>query len=186
HARGGPAGPSPQAPPWRKCPLSPTASPQAGRARRTACTHVIALARKRERGGPSSETSAVRAGHPQMASSLLVKRIVEKRPQLRNMFRHEPGRGRGRRRPADITRPGGGAASVIEHPHDVGFDKMPGSHIPGLLLAPHDLGPLESAKFLHQGFYGERVELFDTQQIDVLDAAFFALLVEIEIDLAGA
>src|SRR6266849_9786481 len=102
------------------------------------------------------------------------------------MFGREPGRGRGGGRPADIARTGAGAAYLVEHPHNIGLDKIPASHIAGFFLAPDDLGLLESAEFLYQGLHGERVELLDTQQVNVLDAAFFTLLVEIEIDLAGA
>src|SRR5260370_37079083 len=99
------------------------------------------------------------------------------------MFGHEPGRGRSRGRTADITRTGRGAADLVEHPHHIGLDKVPASHIAGLFLAPDDLGLLESAKFLYQGFHRERVELLDPQHANLLDASFVALLLDVELDL---
>ena len=45
---------------------------------------------------------------------------------------------------------------------------------------------LKRAELGHQRLDRERIELLDAQQIDVVDAALLALLVEVVIDLAGA
>src|SRR5215831_20241583 len=97
-------------------------------------------------------------------ASPVFERIVEKRPQLGEVFGHEPGRGRSRSCPADIARPVGGAVHLIKRPCDVGLNKIPGSHIARLFLAPHDLGLSEAAEFLHQRLGRERVELLDAQE----------------------
>ena len=56
----------------------------------------------------------------------------------------------------------------------------------GLLLTPDDLGLLEARKLLDQRLERKRVELLDPQQVDVVDAALLALVVEVIIDLARA
>src|SRR6516225_2959184 len=102
------------------------------------------------------------------------------------MLGGEAGRGgRGRRTPG-IARTARRAADLVEHPFEIGLDEVPGAHVAGLLLAPHHLRLLEAAELLNLGLHRERVELLDPQEIDILDAALLALLVEIEIDLAGA
>src|SRR5258708_6718092 len=63
---------------------------------------------------------------------------------------------------------------------------MPGAHVARLLLAPHDLSLLETPKLHHQRLGWERIKLFDAQDVDVVDAALLALLVDIVIDLARA
>ena len=65
-------------------------------------------------------------------------------------------------------------------------DEEPGAHVARLFLAPHHLGRLEPGELLDQRLGRERIELLDAQQIDVVDAALPALLVEVEIDLAAA
>ena len=44
---------------------------------------------------------------------------------------------------------------------------------------------LEARKLVDQSLGRERVELLDTQEIDIVDAAFLALFVKIVVDLAG-
>ncbi len=101
-------------------------------------------------------------------------------------MRHLPDRGRGRGRPAGIA----GAAILAPiwlstHSRKMST-KTQRAHVARLLLAPDDLGLLEARQFRHQRLGRERIELLDAQQIDVVDAALLALLVEIVIDLAGA
>ncbi len=102
------------------------------------------------------------------------------------MLGGEAGGGGRSRRTAGIARAARDAADLVEHPFDVGLDEVPAAHVARLLLAPHHLGLLEAAELLHQRLHRERIELLDPQQIDVVDAALLALLVEIEIDLARA
>ena len=45
---------------------------------------------------------------------------------------------------------------------------------------------LKRASSVGERLHRERIELLDAQQVDVVDAALLALLVEVEIDLAGA
>ena len=73
-----------------------------------------------------------------------------------------------------------------QHPFQIRVDERPGAHVLGLLLAPHHLGVAEARQLGDQRLGRERIELFDAQQVDVVDAALLALLVEVVIDLARA
>src|SRR5580704_5576074 len=115
----------------------------------------------------------------------LSQRVFQKLLELRLMQRHLPDRGRGRRRPPGVTRAAMFGADLVEHPFEEDIDEHPAAHVARLFLAPHDLGLLEARQLQHQRLGGERIELLDAQQIDVVDAALLALLVEIVIDLAG-
>ena len=74
----------------------------------------------------------------------------------------------------------------FKHPLQEHVDEEPGAHVARLFLAPDHLGLLEARQLGDQRLGRERIELLDAQQIDVVDAALLALLVKIEIDLAGA
>ena len=63
---------------------------------------------------------------------------------------------------------------------------MPCAHVARLFLAPHQFGALESSKLLDQRLQRHRIELLDPHQINIVDAALLALVVEIVIDLARA
>src|SRR5579871_1399800 len=112
--------------------------------------------------------------------------FVEERLELRQMLRHEPGRGRGRRWAPRVAWALRLASHLPEHPLEVGLDEAPGPHVLGLLLAPDDLGLLEARQLLQQRLRRERIELLDPEQVDVVDPTLLALVVEIIIDLAGA
>ncbi len=71
-----------------------------------------------------------------------------------------------------------------QHPFDVGIHEMPGTHVLGLLLAPHDFSKLETAKLADQRARRERIELFDAKQVDVIDALLLTRFIKIVIDLA--
>src|SRR5215470_18609802 len=101
------------------------------------------------------------------------------------MKRHLPDRGRRGGGPADITGAPMLGADLIEHPFQEYVDEYPGAHIAWLLLAPDHFGLFEARQFGHQRLGRERIELLDAQEIDVVDAAALALIVEIVIDLAG-
>ena len=81
-------------------------------------------------------------------------------------------------------RPIRGAAHLLQHPVDIGLDESPGPHVLGLFLAPDDLGLLEAVQLIEQGLGRERVELFEAQQVDIVDAALFAVLEQVIVDLA--
>src|SRR5580692_7115257 len=112
--------------------------------------------------------------------------FVDEGLDLRQMFRHETGRGRGRGRASGIARALRLAAELAEHPFEIGLDEAPGAHVPGLLLTPDHLRFLETGELLHERLDRERIELFDAQQIDVVDAALLALLIKVIVDLARA
>ena len=78
------------------------------------------------------------------------------------------------------------AAELAQHPFEIGLDEAPGAHVPGLLLAPDDLGLLEARELLHQRLDRERIELLNSQQVDVVDPALLALIVEVVVDFARA
>ena len=85
-----------------------------------------------------------------------------------------------------VARPLDLGIDVVERPFDVRLHECPGSHVLRLFLAPHHLGILEARQFADQRLVRERIDLLDAHQIDIVDAAPEAFLVEIEIDLAGA
>src|SRR5262245_15416763 len=74
---------------------------------------------------------------------------------------------------------------VLEHPGEIRFDEAPSTHVLRLLLAPDHLGILEARKLLNQRTGREGIELLHPEQIDIVDPALLALLVEIVIDFAG-
>src|SRR5918993_238785 len=114
------------------------------------------------------------------------KNLVEKRLQLRHVLRHEA-RGGGRRRPpSDIPRTLHLGPCGLQDPFEIGLDERPRAHVLRLLLAPHHVRLLEPGELDRQGLHRKRVELLDPQQVDVVDAALFALFVEVVVDLAGA
>src|SRR5262245_17887207 len=100
------------------------------------------------------------------------------------MLRHEAGGGRGRYRAPGVTRPRMGGADLVEHPFEARLDEVPCPHVPRLLLAPHDLGRLETGELQNERLGRERVELLDAEQIDIVGAALLTLLIEVIVDLA--
>src|SRR5579885_1122500 len=102
------------------------------------------------------------------------------------MLRHLPDRGRSGSRPSGIAGAAILGADLVEHPLKKDIDKDPRAHIARLFLAPHDLGFLEARQLRHQRLGWKRIELLDTQEINVIDAALLALLIEVVIDLARA
>src|SRR5262245_989377 len=121
---------------------------------------------------------------PSMTASQLPQRLFQEILQLRLMLRHLADRGRGRRRPPGIARPPVLGADLVEHPFQKDVDEHPAALVARLLLAPDDLRFLEARQLGHQRLGGKRIELLDAQQINIVDAAFLALVVEIVIDLA--
>src|SRR5579859_211364 len=132
---------------------------------------------------------AVLQGLPSSAPAddlLLFQRVVQKLLELRQVQRHLPDRGRSGRRPAGVAGAAVLGLDLVEQPLQENIDEHPGAHVARLFLAPDDLSVAEAVELRHQRLGGERIELLDAQQINVVDAAFLALLVEIVIDLAGA
>ena len=68
----------------------------------------------------------------------------------------------------------------------LGSTKLQPPMLRRLLLRPHHLGPGEARQLGHQRLGGERIELLDAQQVDVVDAARLALREEVVVDLAAA
>src|ERR1700681_2718886 len=116
----------------------------------------------------------------------LTQRLVDERFQLLQVARHQSGRGRGRSRTPDITRPRALGLNLFEHPFEIRLHERPGALVARLFLAPDDLRALEAGKLGYQRLQRERIELLDTHEINVADAAFLALFVEVVIDLARA
>src|SRR3984885_1361388 len=110
--------------------------------------------------------------------------FVDERLELRQMFRHETGRSCGRGSASRITRALRLAAELAEHPFEIGLDEAPGAHVLGLLLTPDHLRCLETGELLQQRLDRERIKLLDPEQVDVVDPALLALIVEIVVDLA--
>src|SRR5712691_5414315 len=119
-------------------------------------------------------------------SSVSLQRLVEQALELGEMARHEAGRRCRRGRPAGIARPLVLGADLIEHPLDERIDEEPCAHVARLFLAPHDLRLLEAGELVYQRLGRERMELLDPHQVDIVDPALFALLVQVEIDLPRA
>src|SRR3984885_12379832 len=112
--------------------------------------------------------------------------FVDEGLELRQMFRHETGRGRGRGRASSIARALRLAAELAEHPFEIGLDEAPGTHVLGLLLTPDHLRFLETGELLQQRLNRERIELLHPEEVDVVDTALLALIVEIVVDFARA
>ena len=101
-------------------------------------------------------------------------------------FDMRPVAGRGGRRAAGIAHRALAGVEPVEHRAEPRLDEGPGAHVLRLFLAPDDLGVGEARQEVAHRLQRERIELLDAQQVDVVDAARLALLVEVEIDLAGA
>ena len=99
---------------------------------------------------------------------------------------HRSGGRRRRSVPTDVAGAAVLCLDLREHPLDIWFDKVPCSHVFRLFLAPHHVGLGEPSKFGDERPRRERIELLDAHQVDVVDAALLALLIEVVIDLAGA
>src|SRR3974390_2798093 len=121
-----------------------------------------------------------------MAAMRLCQRLVQEMLELRRMYRRLPDRGRCRGGAAGIAGATMFGADLIEHPFQEDIDEHPTAHIARFFLTPDDFGLLEARELHHQRLGRKRVELLDAEQVDVVDAALFALLIEVVIDLAGA
>src|SRR5665213_1036679 len=116
----------------------------------------------------------------------LPQRLIEELLQLRQMLRHLPDRRRGRGRTSGIAAVAMRRADLVENPVKKHVDEEPGALVARFFLTPDHLGLLEARQLGHQRLRRKRKQLLDAQQIDVVNAALLALLVQIEIDLAGA
>src|SRR4051812_585076 len=116
---------------------------------------------------------------------LSAQRFFEQLLQLRLVLRHLAHRGRGGSRTRGVARTAILGFDLVQHPFEIMLDEVPGAHVARLLLAPDDFGLLEARKFGHQCLGREGIQLLDAQDVDVVDAALLALLVDIVIDLAG-
>jgi hypothetical protein len=73
-----------------------------------------------------------------------------------------------------------------KNPFQVRIDERPGAHVLRLFLAPDHFRIAEAAEFVDQRLGRERIELLDTQEIDIVNAPLLALFQKVVIDLAGA
>ena len=71
-----------------------------------------------------------------------------------------------------------------QHPFKVGFHKGPRALIFRFFLTPDHFRVLEPFQFLHRGLRGEGIELFEPQDIDIVDPARIAFFQQVVIDLA--
>ena len=102
------------------------------------------------------------------------------------MLGHQAGRRRGGGRTAGVADALVLRIDMGKHPFEIGVDERPGAHVLRLFLAPDHFGVAEARQLVDQRLGRERIELLDAQQVDVVDAALFALLQQVVIDLAGA
>ncbi len=102
------------------------------------------------------------------------------------MTRHGARRRRRRGGTSDVTGALALAAGMSQDPFEIRLDEGPGPHVLRLFLTPDHVGLLEARQAGDQRLEWQRIELFDAQQIDIVDAALLAFLIEIVIDLAGA
>src|SRR4029079_5672842 len=116
----------------------------------------------------------------------LPQRLVEEVLELRQMLRHLPDCSRCRCRATCVAHGAVLGSDLVEDPLQENIDEEPGAHIARLFLAPDHLRLLEPGKLRDQCLGREWIKLLDPQDINVIDAAFLAFLVEVVIDLARA
>src|SRR5271163_3745724 len=75
---------------------------------------------------------------------------------------------------------------MVQNPLDICIHEIPGAHIFRLLLAPDNLRKLEASELLDESAGRKRIELLDTQNVDVVTPLSIACLKEVVVDLAGA
>src|SRR5262245_58520298 len=114
------------------------------------------------------------------------ERIVEQLGALRLVAVEQTGCGRGRRGPARIARLGVLAPDFDGHLADQVLDVLPRAHVARLLLAPDEVAVAIRLDQFRERVRGERIELLDAQQVDVVRTARLALGHEVVVDLAGA
>ena len=73
---------------------------------------------------------------------------------------------------------------AAQNPFDVGLDEGPCTLVLGLFLTPDHLGPFETLQLSDRGLRGEGIELFEPQDVDIVDAAGVTLFQQVVIDLA--
>ena len=101
------------------------------------------------------------------------------------MLGHQAGCRRGGSRTAGVAHPLVLGVDMGKHPFQIRIDERPRTHVLRLFLAPYHLRIAETGQFVDERLCRERIELFDAQQIDIVDAALLALFQEVVIDLAG-
>src|SRR5262245_21694537 len=117
---------------------------------------------------------------------ILSQCLVEELLELREMLRHLPDCCGSRSRASGITHCSMLGGDLIEDPLQEGVDEEPGAHIARLFLTPNHFRLLEPRKFGDQRLGRERIKLLDSQDVDVIDGALLALIIEVVIDLARA
>src|SRR5215470_11887455 len=136
---------------------SVTDSPSAG-TRISAMSHpsyVAVHARTAEEGRAHPKVSVVR---PPLAQG-----FIEQRLELLEVLRHLAGRGRRRGGAAGINRLPVFGPDLLEHPFEIRLHEGVRTHIPRLLLAPHEFRLLEAAELVHQRLEWHRIELLEAQ-----------------------
>ena len=109
----------------------------------------------------------------------LSQRVFQERSKLRQMLGHQAGRRRGGSRTARVTDLLVLGVDMRQDPFQVRVDKRPRTHVLRLFLAPDHLRIAETRQFVDERLGRERIELFDTQQIDIVDAALLTFFQQI-------
>src|ERR1700733_7707988 len=116
--------------------------------------------------------------------TVLVQRLVQQSLELRQMLGHQTGGCRGRRGASGVAWTLVRRVDLVQHPFEIGLDEVPRAHIARLFLTPDQFSILEASEFLHQRLQRHRIKLLDAHDVDIVDAAFLALVVDVVIDLA--
>src|SRR5512139_83991 len=120
------------------------------------------------------------------AIPILSKRLVKELLELRQVLRHLTDGSRCRGRTSSIVHRAMLGADLVENPLQEHVDEEPCPHVARLFLAPDHLRLLEAGKYGDQGLGRKWIELLEAQEIDIVDTALLAFVVEIVIDLARA
>ncbi|QTK80393.1 hypothetical protein AT6N2_C2847 [Agrobacterium tumefaciens] len=116
----------------------------------------------------------------------LSQRVFQERSKLRQMLGHQAGRRRGGSRTARVADLLVLGVDMGQDPFQVRIDERPRTHVLRLFLAPDHLRIAETRQLVDERLGRERIELFDAQQIDIVNTALFTLFEQIIIDLARA
>ncbi|MND59699.1 hypothetical protein D3C80_509020 [compost metagenome] len=75
---------------------------------------------------------------------------------------------------------------MCKNPFQIRIDERPRTHVLRLFLTPDDFCLTEARQLIDERLGREWIELFDAQQVDIVDATLFALFIKIVVDLARA
>src|SRR5690606_27255954 len=99
---------------------------------------------------------------------------------------HQARSGRGRGRTTDVARALGVHVQLLERQLEPRIDEGPAAHVLRLFLAPDEVGVGEARQFRRDRLDRPRIELFQTQDVDVVATGLLARVQQVVIDLARA